>query len=221
MRSVAYLVVIACLLACGGRTESSADDRERIGGETGSSGSTRVTTGGTNGIGEIGGAAAGGHAGAPACLGGTVTITVVPSAGSETHWCLGKPATCAYGSDTLSDANGPLSLSKLCTLDCESCEPADCHSIICGPVQALNAPVKLLVWDGTNYALGTSSCARSASCVTRQCAPRGVYSYTFQVFVNPAPDAPDGCARATRDTLVTTTTATFWYPDQTDITIGI
>jgi hypothetical protein len=224
MRHLACCTLVACLYsACGGQIDASGEIVGAAGGETSIQTPTggAQSVGGTTAIDAMGGVTAGGHSGTESCIAATVTITLKPSAASTTRWCIGKPGGCSNLSELLSNRDGPLSLWNLCTVDCNSCQPTSCHSVLCAPPQALNSSLTLLVWDGTYYEHNSSSCSSSELCAARRCAARDDYSYTFYAYPNPDPDAPDGCTRASSDTPPTTLSTSFVYPDDANIVIEI
>jgi hypothetical protein len=193
---IGVLAVVSVVAACGGKVNSDAHHRPEGGG-------------GTGGAAGAAGWATGGSSGAEACPGGPVTVQIVPDPNAVTDWCMGTPGGCSLGLD-LSDASAQLWLSNLCTLDCATCEPTDCHSIFCLGPQVLGPEGMTVNWDGVHFSQSTCG-AFADTCAQRDCAAPGRYTVEICGFPSPGLDADFPCAEASA-TPETCLTVEFTYP---------
>lgn len=138
-----------------------------------------------------------------------VTFQILPDPDAVTDWCMGTSGGCSLGLD-LSDDSGELRLSNLCTLDCATCEPTDCHPILCLAPETLGPEGMTLNWDGFRFAQSTCG-ALADTCARRDCAAPGRYTIEICGFPNPSLDADFPCvgASAIPETCLT---VEFTYP---------
>jgi hypothetical protein len=190
--------ILGCaLVACGGRTDKSGLSAGATGtsaavGET-TGGSTLVGGSGSGGSNSGGAIGSGGAGGGDNCPSTTVNFQVVPSPNSTASWCMGTPSSMCGGVElTILDAAGPLELSNLCQVDCQTCARTLCPPMPCLQPQALTSSGIALAWSGM-YQASASCGSPSTTCATARCAAPGQYQAKVCGFVNPTPGSADGC----------------------------
>jgi len=158
-----------------------------------------------------------GGSGSTTCTAGTVTLQVVPAAGTGVQWCMGQPGGCSSNWLTIRDSSGGLVLSNSCMTPCNTCMMMACPNA-CAIPSELSAQGLTNTWDGTHYKAGT--CGASASnCLSPQCAPAGQYTAKVCGFANPAPDAGYGCASASSSVQPTCVEKPFEFPSSAPIVV--